>query len=208
MDRLPLPRSPGDRRARADDARRRRLRRHVEPDDLPEGDVRGHAVRRAAARALLGGPRAARGVLRARRAGRRQGVRPHANGVGRRPGPTRVRLDRGRPDAGLRHGRVVRAGEGAPRGHRAAEPLREDPRDGGGPAGDRGHDRRRALDQRHAHLLPRAAPPGDGRVHPRHRAARRGRGRSRRPSAPSRATSSRASTPRPTSGSTRSAARS
>ena len=37
-------------RARRDDGRGRRHRRHVEPDDLPEGDRRGRRLRRAAAR--------------------------------------------------------------------------------------------------------------------------------------------------------------
>ena len=59
----------------------------------------------------------------------------------------------------------------------------------------------RPVDQRHADLLDRAPPRGDGGVHPRDRAAGRGGRRPARRSRRSRASSSRASTPRPTSGS-------
>ena len=132
-------------------------------------------------RELNRGPRAARRVLRAGRAGRRQCVRPDAQRLGRRAracaATSRSRSTRRLPTTRTRRASRRRS---STRSDRAAEPLREDPGDGGGPAGDRGHDRRRALDQRHAHLLARAAPPGDGRVHPRHRAARRRRWRSLR----------------------------
>ncbi len=165
VDRLPLPRSPGNGRAGADDARRRRLGRHLQPDDLPEGDVGRHALRRAAAGAESCGP--ARRVLRAGCARRRQWVRPDAQRLGRRGGPAWLRVDRGRPDACLRHRWVAGAGAAAARADRSAEPLREDPGHGAWPAGDRGHDRRRPLDQRHAHLLARAAPRGHGGIHPR-----------------------------------------
>ena len=83
VDRLPLPRSPGDQGARADDARRRCLRRHVQPDDFPEGDEEGRGTT-AAARAQRYG--AARRLLRARRARRRQRLRSHAKRLGRRRG--------------------------------------------------------------------------------------------------------------------------
>ena len=92
-------------------------------------------------------------------------------------GPARLGLDRGRPDARVRHRGDDRRGEAARRARRQAEPLRQDPRDEARPARDRGDDRRGPVDQRHADLLDRAAPRGDGGVHPRHRAADRGRRR-------------------------------
>ena len=76
-----------------------------------------------------------------------------------------------------------------------------------GPRRDRGLDRRRPLDQRHAHLLARAPRGGRRGVHPRPRAAGRATAATRRTSRRSRASSSRASTPRPTAGSARSGAR-
>ena len=52
LDRLPLEGHARAGRAGADDARGRRRRRHLEPDDLPEGDRLRRAVRRAAEGAL------------------------------------------------------------------------------------------------------------------------------------------------------------
>jgi hypothetical protein len=71
-------------------------------------------------------------------------------------GPARVRLDGGRPDARRRHRGDDRRGAPLPRADRQAEPLREDPGDEGRPAGDRGDDRLRQVDQRHADLLARS----------------------------------------------------
>ena len=70
-----------------------------------------------------------------------------------------------------------RGGGALPRLGRAAEPLREDPGDRARAACDRGDDRAWAEHQRDADLRPRA-PHGSGRgIHPRPRAARRGRRR-------------------------------
>ena len=66
---------------------------------------------------------------------------------------------------------------------------------------DRGDDRAGEVDQRHADLLAGTPSRGDGGLYPRDRALRRGRAAIRGPSRRSRATSSRASTPRRTSGS-------
>ena len=55
-----------------------------------------------------------------------------------------------------------------------AEPLRQDPGHGAGAAGDRGDDRAREVDQRHADLLAAALRGGRRGVRARARAARRG----------------------------------
>ena len=88
-------------------------RRHLEPDDLPEGDLAGHALRRAAARAARARGRREGDLHRARRPRRRRRLRPDAQRLGRRRGPARLRLDGGRPDARLRHRRDARRGAGA-----------------------------------------------------------------------------------------------
>ena len=88
---------------------------------------------------------------------------------------------------------------------RPAQPVHQDPGDRRGPAGDHPGARRGHQRQRHADLLPGALPRGDGRV-PRRPGA--GAGQRARPvddRARSRRSSSPASTPRSTSGSTRSA---
>ena len=167
----------------------------------------GRRLRRPDARPARarGGPEG--DLHRARRPRHRRGVRPDAQASGTSGKGLRgyVSMEVDPTLADDTEGTIAEAKRLA-RARRQAEPLREDPGDEAGPAGDRGDDRGRQVDQRHADLLARAAPRGDGGVHPRHRAAGRGRrrpdGRSRR----SRASSSRASTPRPTSGSTRSVA--
>ena len=66
-------------------------------------------------------------------------------------------------------------GDAAPPAGRSPERLREDPGDRSRARRDRGLDRRRALDQRHAHLLARAPRRGRRGVRSRARAPRRGR---------------------------------
>ena len=69
-------------------------------------------------------------------------MRPDAPGMGRRPrardGYVSIEVD---PTIAADTRRDDAAGARAPRVDRQAEPLREDPGDEGGPAGDRGHDR-------------------------------------------------------------------
>ena len=90
----------------------------------------------------------------------------------------RLRLVRGRPQPRARHRR--------PRSRRPSactalidkpEPVHQDPRHAGGPARDRGDDRRRHPRQRDADLLARAPPGGRRGLRPRPAAARRRRRR-------------------------------
>ena len=138
---------------------------------------RGRLVRRAAAGADpgRGGPE---GDLLAAR-GRRHhgGLRPLPPDLGRRQGPGRLRLARGRARHRVRHRRDDRAGAEAARVGRQAEPVREDPGDRARARRDRGVHRARQVDQRDADLLARALRGGRAGVHSRARAARRGRRR-------------------------------
>ena len=120
--------------ARAERARRQRLVRHLARDLLETGElarmIEEDAVvgvtsnptifEKAIAegdrydeqiRALAGGIRHARGVLRARDRRHPRRVRPPASRPGRDRRCRRLRLDRGRPDAGVRPGGDVRAGD-------------------------------------------------------------------------------------------------
>ena len=58
----------------------------------------------------------------------RDACRPARAGLGADGGDRRLGLARGRPHARLRPRRDLRAGDAPPRGGRAAQPLREDPR--------------------------------------------------------------------------------
>ena len=172
LARLPLARDPRERQARRDDGARRRRRRHVEPDDLPEGDRRGGRVRRAAegAARARGGPEGdLPRALRRRHQGRARAAAARVRRVGRRGRP---RLVGGRSRDRVRPRAHLRGGEAAARVDRRAEPLREDPGDGCRRRRDRGLRRRRARHQRHAHLLAAAARQGDAGVRPRPRALR------------------------------------
>ena len=166
------------RRAGADDGRGRRRRRHVEPDDLPEGDVGGRLVRRPAAPGAGRGGRPEGDLPQLGLRRHRRGVRPDALRLGRESGPEGLCLARGRPETRPRHGRDDRGGAALPRHGRPAQPLRQDPGDEGGLAGDRGDDRPRQEHQRHADLLAAALRGSRRGVHPRARAARRKRRRS------------------------------
>ena len=105
-------------------------------------------------------------------------VRPAAPGLGRDGGARRLRLDRGRPDARLRHrGDVRRRRCGSTTRSTGRTCYVKIPATTAGPAGDRGHDRARQVDQRDADLLAAALQGGRRGVHPRARAARRGRRR-------------------------------
>ena len=101
-------------------------------------------------------------------------VRSPAPGVGADRRAGRLRLDRGRSDARLRHRGDDRGGDPAARADRPAQPARQDPRHEARPARDRGHDREGQVDQRHPDLLARALRGGRGGLPARARAPRRG----------------------------------
>ena len=90
----------------------------------------------------------------------------------RRPG-----VDRGRPAAGPRDRQDDRAGHRAVEDRRPAEPADQDPGDQGRPAGHHRRSGGRDFGQRHADLLGRAAPRGDGRLPGRPGEGPRGRTR-------------------------------
>ncbi len=177
MDRLGLAGDARDRRARPPREGRRDRRRHVEPDDLPEGAGDRRVVRRAARRAAEDRGRPDRDLPAAGDGGHPPRLRPAAAGVGRRRGRGRLRLARSRPDARLRPRGHVRAGDPAARGGRQGEPVRQDPGNGARAGGDRGLHREGQVDQRDADLLARALRGRRRGLHPRARAARRRRRR-------------------------------
>ena len=116
----------------------------------------------------------------------------------RRPG-----LARGRPGQGPRHRGDRRRGGRPVEDRRPAQPDGQDPGDARGHPRDHPHARRGHQRQRHADLLGRPLPPGDGRLPRRHGAGpgQRPRPHGRWPR--SRRSSSPASTPRSTSASRR-----
>ena len=81
--------------------------------------------------------------------------------------------------AGLRHSQHPGRGQGSARAGGTAEPVHQDSRHQGRPAGHRGSDLCRHPDQRHSAVLPRAVSGGCRGVPARHRAAHRGRAQSR-----------------------------
>ena len=203
MDRLDLARVARKGVPREADPGRRRRRRHLEPDDLPEGAGGRLLVRRAAQAGARRGRGAEGDLLPARGQGHPGRVRRPSTRLGRGRRQGRLRLDGGRPDARLRPRRDDRGGHASARMDRPAQPAREDPRHRARPRRDRGVHRPRSLDQRDADLLARPLRRRRRGVHPRARAARRVGRRPPHRSPPSRASSSRASTPRPTDDSTR-----
>ena len=200
------PATCSERRARADDARGRRRRRHVQPDDLPEGDRRGDAYDEQL-RELLedeADPRRSSSQLAVAATSGRPATSCAAcgtSGAGQ-DGYVSIEVDPGLAYDTRRHPRRPCACTSG----RPPEPLVKIPATRPGLAAIEEMIARGPLDQRHADLLARAPRGGRRGVHPRARAARRGGRRSREGRARSRASSSRASTPRPTSGSRRSAA--
>ena len=102
-----------ERRARADDGRGRRHRRHLEPDDLPEGDLAGATPTTSRCATCSTHERRPEGdLLRARRP-RRRATRATCCGRSgtRANGARRLRLAGGRPDARVRHRRDDRRGD-------------------------------------------------------------------------------------------------
>ena len=180
LDRPALARARPLGRAAAPDRRGLGHRPDLEPVDLPEGDLALGRLRRPDPPLPHRDRRPARDLLRARDRGRPRRLRRLPAGLRRERRRRRLRLARGRPGPRRRHGGDGRAGRRPARAGRPAEPLRQDPGDAGGPAGDRGLHRARHPDQRHADLLAGALPRGRRRLPARARAARR---RGRRPGA-------------------------
>ena len=158
----------------------RRRRRHLEPDDLPEGARRGRRVRRAAAASSRSGR------------DRREGDLPPARGEGH-PGRAATCCGRSGTSASGKDGYVslevdptlayereddVRADDPPARaGSTAPNLLVKIPATRPGLAAIEDCDRAGQVDQRHADLLAPALPRGRRGVPPRARAARRGRRR-------------------------------
>ena len=137
-----------------------RRRRDVQPDDLPGRDRRGRRLRRPDPRAERRARRSQGDLLAARQGRHPRRLRHPAPRLGRGRGQGRLGLARGRPEPRARHrGDQVR-GRAPARARRPPEPLHQDPGHARGPAGDRGHDRRRHPGQRDADLLARAPPQG------------------------------------------------
>ncbi len=178
MDRLGLARDARDGRARQADEGGLHRRRHLEPDDLPEGARDGRLVRRAARRAPEERGRPDRDLPPAGDGGHPPRLRPDAARLGADGPCRRLRLDRGRSDARVRPRGDVRAGDQAARRGRQAEPVREDPRDRARPRRDRGLHREGQVDQRDPDLLARTLRGRCRGVHPRTGAAGGGRRRS------------------------------
>ena len=173
----------------AADRRGRDPRRHVEPDDLRQGDRGRRGLRRPAARAAPAGRRRRGRVLgaRGRRHRRRRGPAP----PDLRPARPRRRLhlDRGVAPARARHEGDDRAGRRAVRAARPAEHPHQDPGDARGHPRDRGDDRGGHQRQRHADLQPRPPRRGHRGVPQGARAVRRRWRRPGRASARSRRSS-------------------
>ena len=111
--------------------RGRRRRRHLEPDDLPEGARRGRLVRRPAPRAARAARTTRSEIFFALAVARRQGgVRPAAPGLGRRAtGRTATSRSRSTPTSRTTREATFEQAHAPARVGRPAEPLREDPGD-------------------------------------------------------------------------------
>ena len=183
----------------------RRRRRHVQSDDLPEGDLGRRRLRRAAARGARGRSATRRRsscALAVQDVSEALDLLAACVGRGLRQATDTSRSRSTRTSPTTREGTTAEADAPA-QARRQAEPLREDPGDEAGPARDRGHDREGQVDQRHADLLARALR--GGRARPTSAAWS---GSSPGAATPARshpwpASSSAVSTPRPTSASTR-----
>ena len=143
---------------------KQRRRRHHQPVDLPGGAVEGHRLRRAGQRARRARRRRRRHHPHRHHRRRPQRLRRAGQAVRavrrrRRPG-----VHRGRPAAGPRHRQDDPAGDRAVEDRRPAQPADQDPGHAGRPARDHRRYRRGHFGQRHADLLRRTAPRGDGRL--------------------------------------------
>ena len=184
---------------------RRHPRAHVEPDDLPEGDLRSAdydeqfkelAVDDQPVHRRLLGPRHPRHQRRPRRV--RAGVRRRATVA------TASCRSRWRPTSRATPTGTIESGAIPARADQPAEPVREDPGHRRGRPGDPADDQRGPQHQRHVDLLPRPLRRGHRGVPLRPRGLRRATSPASRAW---RRSSSAGSTPRSTAGSTRSAPR-
>ena len=146
------------------------------------------------------GPVGARGLPPPGGQGRPARGRRAAPGLRRDRRLRRLRVARGRAAAGARHRGHARAGAHVLGPRRPPEPDDQDPGDRRGHPGDRGGPLRGHERQRHAAVRGLLLRAGDGGLHPRHGAPPRGRA-ARSTATRSPRSSSRASTPRSTSGS-------
>ena len=184
----------------AADGRGRRHRRHVQPDDLPEGHGRRGLVQRPAPQGARAGERRQGDLPAARDVRHRGSLRPHRARCGT-SGDGKDGYVSMEVDPNLAYDTAATIDEAA-RFHDWVDRPNLYVKIPGHPAGagrDRGDDRARPEHQRHADLLARPPHGGRRRLHSRSRAAGRGGRRPVDRSAPSPATSSRAWTPRPTS---------
>ena len=180
LDRLPLARDAALRRARRLMSRRRDRRRHLEPDDLPEGARRRRPLRRPAARARGDDGRSrSRSSSRSRMDDIREAcdlmlpVWERTAGV---DGWVSLEVD---PTLAYEREQTFEQAVRFNKEVGRPEPLRQDPGHRAGPRCDRGLHREGRLDQRDADLLARALRRRGGGLPPRARAARRRRRRSR-----------------------------
>ena len=179
LARLPLARVSSRRQARRDDGRGRRRRRHVEPDDLPEG-ARGRRRVRRAAQGAARAPRTTR-----RRSSSRSSRRRHEGGLRRccgrsatrRAGRTATSRWRSTPSSRTTASATF---EEAKRLHEWIDEPNlyvKIPATEPGVGAIEDSIARGPQHQRHADLLAAAPRGGHGGVRPRARAARRGRRR-------------------------------
>src|SRR6266404_4335353 len=147
----------------------------IEPDDRRPRDQEQPRLRRGHPREDRGRPLRRGSLLRARARGpdpRRRSVPEHPRDHERR---RRLGLARGLPQPRLRRREHRRRRQGPARARRPCQPLHQDSRYARGHTGDRRGDLRRRPRQRDTPLLARAVPRCGRGLHPRHRAARRGR---------------------------------
>ena len=167
-------------RAAAAGGRGLAARRDLQPGDLREGHPRLRRLRRGHREARGRGPRRGGDLPRHRDQGRADGVRrdaPGARGDRRQTASCRSRSSRRwRTTPRARSQQAARAVEGG----RPPERDDQDPGHRGGPAGDRGRDRRRHQRERDAAVQRRVLRDGDRGLHQGPGAPPRGRRVARR----------------------------
>ena len=166
------------RRAEADDGGGRRHRRHLEPDDLPEGARRGRRLRRADEGAARARP-TTRPRSSSRSRCRTSATRATCCGppTTRRTASTATSRWRSSPGSPTTPRRPSSRRAGSPRRSTGRTCIVKIPATKPGLPAIEDCDRARHVDQHHADLLARALQGGRRGVPPRARAARRGRRR-------------------------------